>query len=39
MPKPKFSEKLKSEKPDPRAFKRLEQFTKKILKVSKQDTE
>lgn len=39
MPKPEFSEKLKNETPDPKAFRRFEQFTKKILKVSKQDTE
>ncbi len=39
MPKPDFSEKLKNEEPDPRAFKRFEAFTRKILKVSKQDAE
>ncbi len=39
MPKPDFSEKLKNEEPDPKAFKRFDQFTKEILKVSKQDAE
>ena len=39
MSKPDFSEKLKTEELDPKAFKRFEAFTKKILKVSKQDAE
>ncbi len=39
MPKPEFSEKLKNEPPDPKAFKRFTAFTKRIVQVSKDDVE
>ena len=39
MPKPDFSEKLKNESPDPKAFERFKDFTKKLLKVSKREAE
>ncbi len=39
MSTPDFSEKLKNEAPDPKAFEWFTQFTKKILKVSKDDAE
>lgn len=39
MPKPEFSEKLKNEEPDPKAFERFKTFTRKILKVSKAEAE
>ena len=39
MPKPEFSEKLKNEPPDPRAFKRFTEFTKRIVRVTKDEAE
>lgn len=39
MPKPEFSEKLKNEQPDPKAFKRFTEFTKRIVKVTKDEAE
>ena len=39
MSKPDVSEKLKTEAPDRKAFARFKTFTKKLLKVSKQDAE
>ena len=39
MPKPDFSEKLKSEEPDPKAFKRFTEFAKRIVQVTKDEAE
>ncbi len=37
MPKPKRSDKIKNEPPDPKAFDRFKEFTKRILTVRKDE--
>ena len=39
MPRPEFSEKLKNEPPDPKAFKRFTEFAKRIVRVTKDEAE
>lgn len=37
MPKPKRSDKIKKEPPDPKAFDRFKEFTRRILAVRKDE--
>ena len=39
MPKPKLSEKIKNEPPDPKAFDQFADFARRIVQVSKADVE
>ena len=39
MPKTEYSDKIKNETPDPKAFDRFTDFAKRIVRVSKADVE